>query len=788
MRHDIIRKRCVCAILAAGLLATSACGQSAAKAPNDNTDTTEQTADATDKSGQTKDADSDTAPAGNTASDEKEVVSLNAGSYDFARPLLITRNEESEESSVTPSVPEYTVAADLSNVANADRFYLQKDWIKHLAQDGFFVQDSSGGEFFEIYEWNRYSMTPNFITVDSLMHSYHLFFSYIMKQTEKGELYDRLVSLTDNMLELCKNQKLEMMACDTMDDYTNAIGKAADRNIAFFAVAKVLLEPGTDPAPLCDVCDSEVLGVVKDELARINAEAGIDLSPLMDGTGEMEDYTQYKPRGYYDTDETLRRYFRAMMWYGRRNFTQTHETLDMSAMLMALAMDEKAYEDWVTIYSVTSFFAGESDDNGICEYRALAGEAFGTDPGKITGLMIASNQNAWKSFHEMSAKLDPPAINSVPTWDDGGATDKVATNAGFRFMGQRFSLDAAIFQKLIYSNVEENSQGDVRLLPDALDVTAALGSDTALKILNGDLGAGDYKNYNENMEQLRNDIKNAPAKSWYASLYAGWLDTLRPLLKEKGKGYPFFMQNENWQKKNLESFLGSYTELKHDTVLYSKQVIAEMGGGDDEEIVDDRGYVEPEPEVFGRFYTLAVDTMNGLSDLGILDGGIKMDLIKLSGIAEKLKTISEKELRGELPSDDEFEFIRCYGGEIEHFWQEACRDDADSEWFTSEEFPAAVVVDIATDPNGSVLEVATDNPASITVVVPVDGKLLLARGSVYSFYEFANPLDDRMTDTEWRVLMGISPDENGEFHWEREGVPDKPEWTTSYRVKYNYDE
>ena len=50
------------------------------------------------------------------------------------------------------------------------------------------------------------------------------------------------------------------------------------------------------------------------------------------------------------------------------------------------------------------------------------------------------------------------------------------------------------------------------------------------------------------------------------------------------------MTNDEWQKKSLESYLGSYTELKHDTVLYAKQVMAEMGGGDDT-VYDDRGYV-----------------------------------------------------------------------------------------------------------------------------------------------------------------------------------------------------
>ncbi len=35
------------------------------------------------------------------------------------------------------------------------------------------------GVFFEIYEMNRYSQIPNFVTVDSLMHTYHLYFSYL---------------------------------------------------------------------------------------------------------------------------------------------------------------------------------------------------------------------------------------------------------------------------------------------------------------------------------------------------------------------------------------------------------------------------------------------------------------------------------------------------------------------------------------------------------------------------------------------------------------------------------
>ena len=104
------------------------------------------------------------------------------------------------------------------------------------------------------------------------------------------------------------------------------------------------------------------------------------------------------------------------------------------------------------------------------------------------------------------------------------------------------------------------------MLPDVLDVPAALGSDTALHILeeNGETG---YEGYMENMSKLREKLSEENSSLWSASLYAGWLYTLCPLLIVKGEGYPVFMQSEEWTKKDLDCFAGSFTELKHDTVL-----------------------------------------------------------------------------------------------------------------------------------------------------------------------------------------------------------------------------
>ena len=683
------------------------------------------------------------------------------------RPSLISNIESSIETKadtetdaadaghVVPCVESYTIAPDLSNIDNLFQFYLAEDMADKLSQNGFVVYGDAGREFFEIYEMNRYAQFPSFVTVDSMMHTYHLYFSYLLKNTEKTYLSDRLTGLSRNMLE------------NSIAQYDRLKGSewesAAMRNVAFFTVGTRLLDDNT-------VIKDYVEDTVLEELDRIRLADGIHESGI---TGEEEDYTQYKPRGYYEGDAKLEQYFQAMMWYGRTHFTQENPDMDKSALLMTVALSEDAESSglWESIYSVTSFFSGASDDLGVCEYAPVIREAYGED---FPAIELAGNKDAFERFHAMTASLSAPQINSVPIRDG-----ESSTIPGFRFMGQRFTIDAAIMQQLIYSRVQADSAGNKRMLPDVLDVPAALGSDTALQILE-ESGAASYEGYTENMEKLRESLSAENTPLWSASLYACWLNTLRPLLAVKGEGYPVFMQNEEWQKKNLECFAGSFTELKHDTILYSKQVIAEMGGWDEEKL-DDRGYVEPEPLVYARFAALIDQTAQGLEQYGMLGGADKENLSRLSHIANQLYTISNKELRDETLTDNEYEFIKSYGGNIEHFWYEAAKGEAPSDMVSSQEFPAAVVVDIATDPDGEVLEAATGSPSVIYTVVKVDGKLKIARGSVYSFYQFRWPADDRLTDSSWRMMMGLQTDEEGYYHYDSK-IP-QPDWTGSYRYR-----
>lgn len=669
-----------------------------------------------------------------------------------ARPVFYTSSGKYSVSGTTPCVKPYTIEPDLSNIDNLWQFYFSDEEKQILSKNGFMVQEGGGNEFFEVYETNRYQMYPSFITVDSMMHTYHLYFSYLLKNIERNYLCDSLNELSIKMLENSIFQYEQLKGSEWED--------AAKRNVAFFTIGAKLLDDNR-------TVEDDVSDMVMHELELINAAKSIDNSVIID---RPEDYTQYKPRGYYAGDEKLERYFKAMMWYGRMHFSHEYPDMDRSSLLMTMSLsnDAEAYELWSSIYAVTAFFAGASDDLGACEYWPVICEIYGNDA-DISSL--TANPSLFDDFYDKTSALPVPQINSLPI-DDG--EDNVIS--GFRFMGQRFTLDASVMQRLVYSSIKENSSGSRRMLPDVLDLPAALGSDTALTILEQN-GATDYSGYTETIDKLRATIPASDSELWSASLYAGWLNTLRPLLEVKGEGYPVFMQNEEWAKKNLECFAGSYTELKHDTILYSKQVMAEMGGDIPTE-PDYRGYVEPEPLVYSRFANLADLTAVGLKSYGMLDPADEENLSHLALIAEQLLTISEKELRNEVLTDEEYDFIIDYGGNLEHLWYETIKGETDAEYVIVEEYPAAIVVDIATDPNGTVLEAATGNPSTIYVVVEVDDIIKIARGSVYSFYQFEWPMNDRLTDEQWRLMMGLQAGEDGYYNYDSR--IDKPEWTKSY--------
>jgi len=689
---------------------------------------------------------------------------------------------------ISPKIPAYSVSQNLSNITNASDFNFSDAAKKLLVKNAFVVKPSYHNEFFPLYESNRYSYTPSFITTDSILHNYHLMFDFLLKQLEEQKLVAELKQLNASMLS------------ESLSQYNSLKGteweNAAKRNIGFFAVGSKLLDSSVS-------IPSIVANEVNQELALIEAHQGTKKSPVMNiGGGEdvmintpqgpqplealKEDYSQYIPRGHYDRTGQLKAYFKSMMWYGRLTFRMKSDDEIKSALLITLALNkENNQNSWNKIYEPVNFFVGKSDDITYYQFKGLVEKVYGP---KVTVQSVVDDENKFLSFVNEAKSLEPPQINSMPIFEASIQPDREKEIKGFRFMGQRFTIDAAIFQRLIYREVGDKTKScaefnpketgclsGARCLPRGLDIPATMGSNEAKNILN-EMGETQYACYTENMSKMNDYVSGLSTEVWTQNLYWGWLYQLRPLLDEKGNGYPSFMQNAAWLRKDLNTFLGSWTELKHDTILYAKQVYAELGGGGGPEEKDDRGYVEPNPYVYARLASLLKMTNEGLEMRGLLTASMKDNLSKMEQLAMSLKTISEKELNNERLTDEEYELIRSYGGQLEHFWLEVNKDEPAFKESTSQrdylnENPAAIVADVTTDPNGQVLEEGTGKIFEIYVVVPIDGKLRIAKGGVYSYYEFIWPMSDRLTDKKWRELLNSGQ------------APDLPFWTDAFVAK-----
>lgn len=686
----------------------------------------------------------------------------------------------------TPQVEAYKVASDLSNVVNADQFTLfsyNQSAKEKLVKNAFVVTPGFENEFFSLYEKHRYDYTPSFVTADSIMHNYHLLFDHLLRKVEEDYFFTKLKALNQDLLKEAKEYYETLKETDWEE--------AAKRNVGFFTVGAYLFEETTS-------IPSYVKTEVQDELSKIEAHEGIAAATVMNiGWTEdtvymtpqgplplealKEDYSQYVPRGHYDKTEELKKYFKSMMWYGRMTFRLKNEDEIKSALLITLMLgNEENNKNWSNLYEPINFFVGKADDITYYDFNDILIEVYGES---VTLNSITTDDSSFETFVSRAKELEPPQINSIPIFQASIQEDREEEIKGFRFMGQRFTIDASIFQRLIYREVgdknktcaafkpeETSCQQGARCLPKGLDVSAAMGSSEALNILKNQ-GETEYACYEENSQKMKDYISKLDENTWTQNLYWGWLYSLLPLTEEKSTGYPSFMTNKAWVRKDLNSYLGSWTELKHDTILYAKQAYAELGGGPAEQY-DDRGYVEPRPYVFARLAALTKMTKEGLEIRNMISNEMKDNLDKMETLALKLKTIAEKELNNQALSDDDYELIRTYGGQLEHFWNEVNKEDMQKQGLSQSDYlnanPAAIVADVATDPNGQALEEAIGRIDSIYVIFPLEGKLKIAKGGVFSYYEFKWPLSDRLTDSKWREMLGT------------EDEPERPDWTSTF--------
>jgi len=552
------------------------------------------------------------------------------------------------------------------------------------------------------------------VTTDAGYHEWHLVFSKALRDTETQVLLPLLEDLVAGLLAASDED------IDLPDDPTwRAV--PADVHLYLEAVATVL---GLDAGVIGDRASEEV--------GLVDLHAATADSPTL---GVEVDYTLMTPRGHYTRSEDLTRYFKAMAMLGATPFpVNDPDALRRAWYLSSLLTTRPILLDaWQRIYETTSFLVGAADDYTPTE------------------LMAALEATGGGSDDDTMAAVGAALQATRPVLID-------AEKASVRVMGARFVLDSFLLDQLIHPQVWQRLQASV------LDVAAAMGSDWALAQQEAAGVPTAYPEYGERLSALRALVADRPPADWGGTVYDAWLYAILPMWLSRGEEYPDYMQTEAWAARSHQGGFGSYAELKHDTVLYSKQGFAE--GDAPLPPAPPRHWVEPDPVPFERLAEAARLLRTGLAQRELLTDGTRDLLDGLVAMEARFGRIARDELAGRAITTADNDWLAAIGSEFELLWLEA--GDAEPEHLggfgENPDSKAPVVVDIMSNP-WDALEIATGGFDTMYVLVPNDaGHFQVAIGAVYAFYEFWVPRGERLTDEEWRQMIA-----NGE-------VPDRPTW------------
>ena len=651
-------------------------------------------------------------------------------------------------SDFTPSVKDYKVAEDFSNVVNFSKFGKFTEKQKEmLLKNGFVItkpKNLENNEYMEepwnyefdqihqIYEDNEYKNLASFVTTDSVTHIFHIFYDGFLRNLEKDELYPKSIDL---------NKKLLAENISLYDDLQNERLKDLQiKNIAFIASGLKLL--GEEPENLPE----EAKTLLDEEMKNVSQE-GVTKSVI---SGRDVDFSQLKPRGHYTRSEELKKYFSGTMYFGQVGlFIENDGKPDEDSILQGLLLTHSIYKNpeilktWEDLVEPIDFLVESADDLSIREYARTLYGVYGKD---FDINKLDDEKNLSSAYKVLSEYPDPQVAGFM--------------GKSFRFMPQRAVMDSVLMQNVV--DIARDDKPSDRPIYSGLDLMTAFGNEKALEIQKEDPYNSHWDKYKERTDENISTVKKMEDLDWQKNMYRGWLWMLKSYDQKFGEGYPMFMRNDAWERKDLVSALGSFAELKHDTVLYGKAVMAEMGGGGDVEIP--KSYVEPNVELYEKLNWLLEFTKVNLKDRQMLSEKYEEKINKFQAMVVKFRDLSIKELQNEPLTGEEISYLLYIGGEMEMLMVDFVQSSDENEitsWYeienaTDRRMPVVVdlmrVVENSVGlPKDEIFSIGTGKPMEIFVIYPHEGKLYMGRGATFSYYEFLNK--NRLTDEDWQKMV-----------------------------------
>lgn len=647
-----------------------------------------------------------------------------------------------------------------------------------LSQNGFVVTDRLAYDDFttayaEIYRQDL----PVLITTDSILQAVHHLQAELLLNLEESMFSPKLATL------LTSTQQ-QLQADARANTNPELAPLYADLDL-YLAVPLALLSGApahsTDAARYVDL------------IQAANGASEVDLF----GSQHPLDFSLFKVRGHYTKNDTLGHYFQAMSWLALIDFRlveydaagQPQLRLEpiAAAALLKQTLDKAGQRPaWGEFETLFNAFVGGSDNVTLPDLDRFLADAGVKSPADLLHppdprQLLARLSSGDYGQQRISAQLRVAGpAGSAP----------VPPPISFMLLGQRFSLDSYLLNNLVYDRLVVDGRKVNRRLPSPLDVMYALDNNRAATHLQPELTEYGYQ---DNLAALRREVDGYEPAFWTSNAYNRWLGALRQLADDTtGSAYPQAMRTSAWADKMLQTQLASWTQLRHDNILYVKQSFSGAL------CQYPAGYVEPYPRFYAAVADYAQAQQSHLTQLDparLTDGEERIrqtattQFGRLAAAAAQLQTLAEKELRLEPFSPAEEKFLK----------ETAVRKPADfyqpqwAGWYPElfleykraayqidrKDKSPALIADIHTDPGNGllqparVLHVATGSVAGLIFIADTDEGPTMYVGPAFTYYEVVETggSPHRLTDQEWRDRFSLL----AETH------PDAPAWTHSFR-------
>lgn len=689
------------------------------------------------------------------------------------------------------------------NIVPADRI----ENLGSVQYDEAYAEDIVGGRFWAPEEWmNVYSKiawnnaefernpaNTILITNDLLLHSFHKLFDNTLKYYEQTVSRDSIRELSNNLFN-----KFTDLAKNETDDN---LKETYEFLSTYWAIPSILLVDKEDLeiVPHYDEAkwywvegtttdDDEMHSIIKEnakkylaQLTPSDQELVNDLLDKIFVANEnvidpflmsyspnfialnwiLQDYTQFAPRSHYTDNAELKTYFMAMKWLMREKFYFGDDKLLNAALVMVSNISD---EDTIKLSELSAKIKKLVWWDDDLTLESLSNWLKDNNLNTVESINNITDEQKSELFNLVPQKIQSTAYvtSDVMVIESDDAKDMTAW---FVFFGEKFTLDSYLFDLVTAWSAEKEfkympNKQTALIVPEILENNSDAAEIVDLwmnaRIAKWDIEENSeftqYSSYkrvkNDAAEKIKEELLNTTVMN---SVYHYWLSMLWWLINEPDNNAPYFKLDPVYKLKNLVTYMWSYTELKHDTLLYVKQAYAELGwaGWWCELYVDPpvlpvpKWYIEADIDVINQLIELNDEVKQDFSDL---KENITANFVEFDKYLNHVKNILIQQMNNEIISDEDFEWMRTS-------YDVLSRITFPLKDASQKEMRAALIADIFTSEGWNPLYEAVGRPAVMLVMIDDANGKRIAWGPVFTHYEFYD--SDDVIDAKWSRLNDI---------------------------------